>query len=326
MTYTHTEVTALGTTYNLPNFVGPMYFMTPKVNSLLAAIGGIGGGYEVMSEDVPFQLTGLPTAAQPAIVEGADPALSMQTRQERYNILQIFQEGVKVSYSKLMATGQLGNTGTDTTPAYPVSGSSPIGNEYDWQMDRLVEKVSRDVNFSIIQGTYQRPSDNATGRKMRGLLAAITTHEEAGGAAALTKTMIDNVLLDVWGGNTGLVDPSPMTDPVFWLNGFQKQAFSGIYGYAPEHRNVGGVNINQIETDFGVVGIALDRLLPADDILLLDMSYVRMAHGVIPGKGVFFAEPLAQTGAAIVGQLYGEMCVDYGPEEFHGKITNLATS
>jgi len=324
MAYTHVEVTAAGTTYNLPNFVGPMYFMTPKVNTFLAAVGGIGGGYEVQSEDVPFQVTGLPAAAQPAVLEGADPALSMQTRQERYNILQIFQEGIDVSYSKLMAVGQLGNTGTDTTPAYPVAGTNGVGNEYDWQMDRLIEKVSRDVNYSIINGAYQRPGDNLTARKMRGILASISTHTTALSAAALTADHINALVLDVWGSATGLVDPGPLTDPMLWLNGFQKQALSKLFGYAPESRTVGGVNIQSIETDFAVLGVGIDRLMPADDILLADMSYIKMAHGVIPGKGVFFAEPLAQTGAAITGHVYGEMAIDYGPEEFHGSLTGAA--
>ena len=326
MAYTHVEVTAMGTTYNLPNFVGPMYFMTPKVNTFLAAIGGIGGGYEVMSEDIPFQVTGLPAAAQPAVLEGADPGLSMQTRQERYNILQIFQEGVKTSYSKLMAVGQLGNTGTDTAPTFPVVGSQPVGNEYDWQMDKLVDKVSRDVNYSVLNGAYQRPSDDSTARKMRGVIAAITTHTTGLSSAALTADHINALVLDVWGSATGLVDPGPLTDPILWMNGFQKQAISKLFGYAPESRTVGGVNIQTIETDFAPIGVSIDRLMPAGTLLLADMDYLQMAHGVIPGKGVFFAEPLAQTGAAITGQLYGEMAVDYGPEEFHGTITAAATS
>ena len=44
----------------------------------------------------------------------------------------------------------------------------------------------------------------------------------------------------------------------------------------------------------------------------------------VPGKGHFFAEPLAKTGAAEKVQLYGEVGLDYGNEMAHGVITGLA--
>jgi hypothetical protein len=44
----------------------------------------------------------------------------------------------------------------------------------------------------------------------------------------------------------------------------------------------------------------------------------------IPGKGHFFVEPLAQSGASYKFQVYGEIGLEYGPEQFHAKITNLA--
>ena len=47
---------------------------------------------------------------------------------------------------------------------------------------------------------------------------------------------------------------------------------------------------------------------------------------IFPGKGVLFYEELSKTGASEKGQIYGQLGLDYGPEEFHGKITGLATS
>lgn len=46
----------------------------------------------------------------------------------------------------------------------------------------------------------------------------------------------------------------------------------------------------------------------------------------VPGKGVLFYEELSKTGAAEEGQIYGQLGLDYGPEEYHGTITGLATS
>jgi hypothetical protein len=42
-----------------------------------------------------------------------------------------------------------------------------------------------------------------------------------------------------------------------------------------------------------------------------------------PGKGHFFEEPLAKTGAKDRTQLYGEVGLKYGNERTHAKITNL---
>jgi hypothetical protein len=43
----------------------------------------------------------------------------------------------------------------------------------------------------------------------------------------------------------------------------------------------------------------------------------------IPGKGHFFTEPLAKTGAFDRVQLYGEIGLNYGPEQYHGQITSI---
>ena len=115
-----------------------------------------------------------------------------------------------------------------------------------------------------------------------------------------------------------------------FANAFQKQKLSSIYSsalsLAPRDRNYGGVNINTIETDFGEIGIVYSRHVPADDIVIADLAFCKPVFLDIPGKGHFFVEPLAQSGAAYKYQVYGEIGLEYGPEQFHGKITNLATS
>ena len=102
--------------------------------------------------------------------------------------------------------------------------------------------------------------------------------------------------------------------------------FSSALALAPRDRNIGGVNITTIETDFGEIGIQYARHIPASQILIVDMAYVAPVFLDIPGKGHFFVEPLAQTGAAYNFQLYGEVGLNYGPEQFHGNIHSTSTS
>ena len=74
------------------------------------------------------------------------------------------------------------------------------------------------------------------------------------------------------------------------------------------------------------LGIVVDRHIPADDILFADVSVIRPAFMAIPGKGHFFIEEMAKTHSGTNWQLYGEIGLEYGPEVWHGKITDLATS
>ena len=59
---------------------------------------------------------------------------------------------------------------------------------------------------------------------------------------------------------------SVFVNPVVFVNAFQKQKISDIYGYAPESRNVGGLNIQQIETDFAQLGIVWAPRMPTDTL------------------------------------------------------------
>ena len=76
--------------------------------------------------------------------------------------------------------------------------------------------------------------------------------------------------------------------------------------YQEQTRNVGGVNLQTIETDFGLFNIMLDPYMPKDQLLVLSLEQLAPRFLEIPGKGHFFAEPLAKTGASDKVQLYGE--------------------
>ena len=46
----------------------------------------------------------------------------------------------------------------------------------------------------------------------------------------------------------------------------------------------------------------------------------------VPGKGSFFLEQLAKTGAGETYMIYGEVGLDHGPEWMSAKITNISTA
>jgi hypothetical protein len=96
----------------------------------------------------------------------------------------------------------------------------------------------------------------------------------------------------------------------------QADAFAGT-------RNVGGVDLNTIVTDFGVLNVAVERALPADAIAVVSLEQVSPVFLSIPGKGVLFEEELAKVGSSDRTQIYGEIGLEYGNEAAHGVIRGL---
>lgn len=104
------------------------------------------------------------------------------------------------------------------------------------------------------------------------------------------------------------------------------KAYASAYGKADPFantRDVGGVAMNTIVTDFGTLNIAIDRALPADAIAVVSLEQVDPVFLSIPGKGVLFEEELAKTGSADKTQIYGEIGLKYGNQAAHGVIRGL---
>lgn len=310
-------ITALGTTYNLPNYTGILHQLTPSDTPFFSAIGGLTGGGQTDSIEFEWQTYDLRAAGQNTKLEGADaPAESERVRASVNNIVQIHHETVGVSYTKIAATqakAGINNAERNT-----------ILNELDWQVEQMLKQMVRDIEFSFIQGTYLKPADNLTARRTRGILQAIVTNVIANGpAAALTEDMVLDLLQMAW-DNGGIQESETAT---LLTNSTQKRALTKIFvtdkNYQEQSRTVGGVRVQTIETDFGMLNIMLDRHMPADQIAVVSLDQCMPVYEEIPGKGHFFAEPLARTGAKDRTQLYGEVGLAYGNERTHGKITGL---
>lgn len=99
------------------------------------------------------------------------------------------------------------------------------------------------------------------------------------------------------------------------------KAYGNAYGKSDAlagTRNVAGIAVNTIETDFGVLNIVIDRALPADALVIVSLEQVDPVFLSIPNKGVLFEEELAKTGATDKTQIYGEIGLKYGNEAAHG--------
>ncbi len=144
--------------------------------------------------------------------------------------------------------------------------------------------------------------------------------------AALTNVDIESFIQGVYdnGGMGG-------ENATLAVNSSQKRAITAAYAAAygkalPFNgtRNIGGVAVDTVLTDFGTLNILLDRHVPQDAIIAASLDQIRPVFLEVPGKGVFFEEPLAKTGASDEVQLYGEIGLDYGNEKAHGVLRGLA--
>jgi len=162
-------ITGQGDSFDLPNYLGELFALTPADTPFLSAIGGLTGGKRATSKDFEWQYYDLRAAAQNVALEGADaPTAEERVRSNADNVTQIHQEAVEVSYTKQAAVGN--------HAGLAIAGSNPVSDEMDWQVEQSLKQVGRDVEFSFVQGGYQKPADNATPRKTRGIIEATTTN------------------------------------------------------------------------------------------------------------------------------------------------------
>ena len=316
-----------GTTFNLPNFIGELFLLTPTDTPFLSAIGGLTGGKEIQAKLFEWETYDLRGAAAASgsyssgrqALEGADaPEAEARVRAYAHNIVEIHQEALEISYTKQAAVGQL-------SPSVIAQGSNPITDELGFQTAAALKQIARDIEFNFLNGTLQEPADNATPRKTQGLLGAIVTNVVAL-SGDLTQAAVLDAMQLAW-QNGGLMEGETRT---VITNATLKRALTTLFikdnNFRQEDRNVGGVNLTVIETDFGDLNIMLNRYMPVDKLALVSLEECTPVFLLIPGKGFLFQEPLAKTGSADRAQIYGEVGLSYGNERKHALITGAAGS
>lgn len=401
-------ITGQGTTFNLPNFVGPLFAATPEDTPFLSSIGGLTGGRATPSTVFTWSGYDLRDADKfRQRLEGANaPGAEARTRYSARNVVEIHQESVETSYTKMATAGQLAGSGSSHPNAGSAVGMNPVPDEHSWQMMQAIKQVARDVEKTFISGLFQEPTDNATTRRTRGLIQASETNvndrgtlagngavaiavngtfteashglvandavfaraldggavgvldeehlyfvragadantftlaRSIGGAAitfaavgtadvykaaAVTESIILDTMERAW-QNGGLRETETRT---IMVNSRLRRALTRIFitekGYEEQTRNVGGVSLRTIQTDFGDANVIMSRFIPSGAMLFVSLEECAPRFLEIPGKGYFFVEPLAKVGAAERDQLYGEIGLEYGNERQHAKLVGVS--
>lgn len=259
--------------------------------------------------------------SQPKITENqslAAPDASVTTREQKTNVTQIFQESVGISYGKQSNMGTLSGINVANQQANPIS-------ELDFQVAAKIQKVNRDIEYTFINGVYHKATSDDDANQTRGLIPAIISNTMAMNKKPLGLWDIADMVKKIYGAN------APTEGLVLWCDAvtlFQINADAVQNGLTivPAAREINGISLSSVVTPIGVVYLHLGECLPAGTALLLNLDVLAPVYQPVPGKGNFFLEQLAKTGAGEKYQLFGQIGLDHGAEWYHGKFTGISTT
>jgi len=317
-------VSGVGTSYELPNYHGELFVVSPVDTPFLSAIGGINGAKVVHSKTWEWQTIARRTSsANNAQLEGQEaPSGTEQSRSNVTNITEIHQSAIEVSYSKMAAIGQF--SGANIAPL----ADDPVIDEIQLQTQAELQSMGVDIEKSYLSGTLQIPADNTTARQTQGILGAIQTNlSDVSGdeSTALLPSMIDALLLTMY------TNAAPLSQDTTVLLCSAQTAQWVTYAYAANStlaapirdQVIAGVAYKTITTIYGTFAVMMDRWMPNNELAIVDLAACYPVFTEVPGKGVLFVEPLAKTGSTEKFQLYGEIGLEYGPETYHGLLTGF---
>ncbi len=257
---------------------------------------------------------------QPNISENQSltaPDATRTTRAQKTNVTQIFHESVYISYAKQSNMGTLSGVNISGQQANPA-------NELDFQIAAKMAKIGRDIEYTFINGSYQKADNDNTANRTRGMITAITSNDIDLNGKPLRVWDVAELMKLVYEAQGSLNGLVLWVDPVslFQLNADAEQNGNTI---VPASRNINGIAINTLLTPLGEVGVYLGEFLPEGTVMLWNPAVVAPVEQPHPEKGNFFLEELAKTGAGAKYQIFGQVGLDHGPEWYHGKIFNIST-
>lgn len=309
------------TSFGVLNYSGMLF----NKGNTKTPLGSMIGSRAKTTNHVEFvtgqEYTGGGVGSQPEISESASltaPDASVATRTQKTNVTQIFMEAVGISYAKESNMGTLSGINIANQQANPI-------NELDFQVAVKMQKVARDIEFTFINGVYNKATSDATVNKTRGLVSAITSNVTAMKSKPLGLWDIADMVKKIYESN------APQDGLALWCDAvtmFQINADAVQNGLTvvPAAREINGIKLSSVITPIGVVYLYLGECLPAGTALLINPDVLAPVYQPVPGKGNFFLEPLSKTGAGSKYQLFGQIGLDHGPEWYHGKFTGIATT
>jgi len=309
---------ATAMSFGTPNFSG-MLFRKGIEKTPFSTMIGANRGITNHVEFVTGQYYQSTQGSQPAISEAASltaPEANVVTRSQLLNVTQIFQETVSVSYAKESNMGTMNGVNIANQAANPNS-------ELAFQIDRAMAKIAQDIEYTFINGVYNKATNDTEINKSRGILTAITTNNIAAGGDEMNRNLISKALMAIAAAG-GDISNIVVGMPAIHLAQLDYDAQKNGMTQVPRERDVNGIMVQTILTPFGAVGVHLMETIPVGTALVFNPSIMRPMEQPTPNKGNFFLEELAKTGAGHNYQIFGQIGLDHSCEWLSAKITGLS--
>lgn len=210
----------------------------------------------------------------------------------------------------------------DVTFTQEAVSTAGVPSEIAREMRKAMLEIARDYDAIILDTATSAAGATGSGRVSRGLLSAVTTNIISSGSARpkLTEARVNQILQNIWtqGGNP----------KVLLCGGFNKrrvsETFSSKTGFtvnieASTRKAIN--NINSYEGSFGTLEVVPDRQIVADAVAIVDPEMLRVA--VLRDIKAYVGAP---TASSYKRWVEGEMCLEWGNQKGHGKITDTTTS
>ena len=245
------------------------------------------------------------------------PDASYITRSQNTNVTQIFMDSVAISYAKQSNMGTLAGANIAGQTANPQ-------NELDFQVANKMSKLGRSLEKTFLQGTYNKATTDKEVNKTRGMYEAITKNVVEAEGKPLNIWLLEQAVKKIADANGDVSNLYLWTDNT-GINQIHGNAVEMGVSVGDFRANEYGIRIKDLMLPTATIHIAEGQFITAGTALLLNFDVIRPIEQPTPGKGNFFLEPLAKTGAGEKYQLFGQIGLDYGNELYHGKITGLST-
>ncbi len=239
------------------------------------------------------------TLIGPALVQGSDLlGARTTTKTGKFNYTQIFEEEVKSS-----ATMQ-------TTRKYTKQADA------EYQIQNHLEILGTNMEKTLLFGRKTAPAASVPG-SMDGIRVITSTNNYDKSGAALTQTMIEDALQDIWTAGAKAM--------CIVANATQKRrldTFLDGYREVDYGATKLGAIVKTYETNFGELDVLLDRWMLSNEVLIIDKS--KIGFGPLRALSITKLPPVSRE--YDVWQMSGEYTAEIRLEKSHALIRNLATT
>lgn len=259
--------------------------------------------------------------SQPEISEIASltaPDANIITRSQKTNVTQIWMASVGVSYAKQSNMGTLSGVNISGQTADPM-------DELDFQLTAKLVKMGRDMEYTCINGVYNKATNDTEANKTRGMVSAIESNVIDMEDKPLTFWDVAEAVALVRDANAPFENLTLWCDANTYLQ-LSADAQTNNLTRVESGRTLNGIAVDTVITPIGAVNLRIGEFLPAGTALLVNFDVIHSVFQPHPTKGNFFVEEIAKTGAGAKYQIWGQWGLDHGPEWYHAKFTNIQTN